>query len=478
MNWFLLQNSLRVGGGATLLAVGLGLAAALALAGLRPGPRRVLTALAVVALALPPFLVTNCWLDLLGPQGGLRAWLPVEFPLQSLGGAALILALLTWPLTTLLALGSWQRLEAAQLEADPALRGVALVRWLLWPLARGAVGQAALITFVLALNNFAVPVILQVPVFPEELWLALTTRLDARGAWGAAWPLVLMPLLLLGALRHTEVAWPRSPRGFPDAALRRQLGPVLRAICGAVAILLLAISLAVPLLQLGGTPRTWVELPRLLRAAPGAVLHSAGYAAGAATLVVGLGGLLAGRGGRGWAGLWLLFLVPGMLLGQALLLGCQSTALAGTTGLVVLAFGLRHLPWGWAGLRLAWRGADPALLDAARLDGARGWALFRHGLWPQLAPQAGATWYAVYLLGLWEVETLVFLQPPGGETLALRAFNMLHYGHTTQVNTICLILLGLAVAPLLGWAAWSGLAAKAGGPKAKPMAEPKAPNSR
>jgi ABC-type Fe3+ transport system permease subunit len=180
MNWFLLQNSLLVSGGATVLAVGLGLAAALAMAGCPPGRRRVLIALAVATLALPPFLVTNCWLDWLGPQGWLRPWAPSGFRLYSPGGAALLLALLTWPLTTLLALGAWQRLEAAQLEADPALRGKALVRWLLWPLARGAAGQSALVTFVLALNNFAVPVILQVPVFPEELWLALTTRLDAR----------------------------------------------------------------------------------------------------------------------------------------------------------------------------------------------------------------------------------------------------------------------------------------------------------
>jgi ABC-type Fe3+ transport system permease subunit len=177
-------------------------------------------------------------------------------------------------------------------------------------------------------------------------------------------------------------------------------------------------------------------------------------------MAVGLGFLLARRGGRGWSALWLLFLVPGMLLGQALLVGFQATALAGTTGLVLLAFALRHLPLGWAAARQAGREADPALLDAARLDGARGWALFRHGVWPQVAAQAGAAWYAIYLLCLWEVETLVFLQPPGGETLALRAFNMLHYGHTTQVNALCLVLLGLAGAPLLGWRVWKGFQAK------------------
>jgi ABC-type Fe3+ transport system permease subunit len=38
--------------------------------------------------------------------------------------------------------------------------------------------------------------------------------------------------------------------------------------------------------------------------------------------------------------------------------------------------------------------------------------------------------------------------PAGGETLSLRIFNLLHYGHNGQVNALCLILLLLGAAPL------------------------------
>ena len=41
--------------------------------------------------------------------------------------------------------------------------------------------------------------------------------------------------------------------------------------------------------------------------------------------------------------------------------------------------------------------------------------------------------------------------PPNGETLAIRVFNLLHYGHNTQVSALCLALLLLAVLPLLVW---------------------------
>jgi len=62
----LLANSLLVSGLATLLAVAFGLAAALCLGGLPGCWRNRLLAVAVMALALPPFLVTNCWLHYLG----------------------------------------------------------------------------------------------------------------------------------------------------------------------------------------------------------------------------------------------------------------------------------------------------------------------------------------------------------------------------------------------------------------------------
>jgi len=63
----------------------------------------------------------------------------------------------------------------------------------------------------------------------------------------------------------------------------------------------------------------------------------------------------------------------------------------------------------------------------------------------------GAAWYLTYLLCLWDVETLILIYPPGGETLALRIFNLLHYGHNAQVNALCLLLLVLAVAPGAAW---------------------------
>src|SRR5205807_4146541 len=112
-------------------------------------------------------------------------------------GTIWILTLLTWPISLLLVWSAWQRLEASQLEIDPAVVASALIRALLFPLARTAIAQAAVLTFVLALNNFAVPAILQVKVFPAEMWVRFNTPFDPQAALRLSWPLVIAPLLLL-----------------------------------------------------------------------------------------------------------------------------------------------------------------------------------------------------------------------------------------------------------------------------------------
>ena len=127
--------------------------------------------------------------------------------------------------------------------------------------------------------------------------------------------------------------------------------------------------------------------------------------------------------------------------------------------MVLLALSLRYLAIGWTAIGHAWRTADRELAEAARLEGASGVTLLRHVLWPQLAPAAGAAWYIVYVLCLWDVETVVLIYPPGGETLALRAFNLLHYGHAAQVNAACLVLVALALVP---GAVWGMLKARRG----------------
>ncbi|MCL5097932.1 MAG: ABC transporter permease subunit [Candidatus Omnitrophica bacterium] len=451
MSWVLLQNSLLVSGLATVLAASLGFLAALWLAGLEGARRKWLLGSAAVALALPPFLVTGCWLHWFGYTGILRGWLPLD--IYSRGGAVWILGMLYWPIAMFLVLGAWGRIEPGQLESDPALHGLGLVRWLLLPAARGALSQAVLLVSVLALNNFAVPSILQVKVFPAEIWVRFNTTWDYWAALKLSWLLMLAPFLLIIWFSRHEVPWPRWEGRAPAWLFRRQLGSACFRGSGGVALIAILLSVVLPLAQLIGSAATWHKLPVVLAAGKPAFLNSIGLASITAILGVALG-LIGWRWRFGWV-FWVPFLLPGVLLGIALIYLFNRPWLDvfyTSTGIVILAWTIRYLAVSWTVTGQARRAVDSDLTDAARLDGAAGWRLFWHVHWPQMSPLLAAGGYVTYLLCLWDVETLVLIVPPGKETLALRVFNLLHYGHNPEVDALCLWLLVLAVLPLLIWA--------------------------
>jgi len=454
-----------VAGSTTVLALGFGLMVALWAASLPTRWRNALLVVSAITLALPPFLVTNSWLDWLGDTGQFRALLP--FRIYSLVGAVWILTLILWPITTFALVAAWRRLEAAQLDCEPALTGFALVRHLLVPIARGELALAAVLTFVLALNNFAVPVILQTQVLPEEMWVRFNTQLDAAGALRLSVPLMVLPMLLLlvWATRHA-VSWPRVQGTVSSAIFCRHLGTPWRFGSAAASLLLCALSAGVPVAQIVSAKRTWTEFPGAVEAGTSAIWNSFFFAAIAAVSVTLVATLLTAfkrrRGQPLLASLsaiflWLPFFVPGVLLGIALIYLFNRPVLVSfyqSSGIVLLAFVIRYFAVGWTGARHALSSTDPDLSDAAKLEGATRWQILRHVQWPQISPQLLAAAYVVYLLCLWDVESMVLVVPPGGETLALRIFNLLHYGYAGQVNALCLALLALALSPMGLW--WVG----------------------
>jgi iron(III) transport system permease protein len=448
LNWPLVWNSLLVSASATIFSVIGGSLAALWFAGLE-GPRRALfLAAAIAALVLPPFLVVNCWMELLGENGVWRHWLAVN--IYSLGGTVWILTLLNWPIAFLFVTAAWRRVQAAQLEIDPLLEGRFLLRWLLLPMARTALAQSSILTLVLALNNFAVPALLQVKVFPAEVWVRFNTTFDYVAALELCWPLVLAPLLLVLCFRGGDTGWSWLSKPAAAHALRRQLGAIWHGAGGAAALVLSGFSLGVPLWQLAGSRKTWHEFLPALAAGRSAIYHSLLFAAVSATLVLAVALLTWRR--RLDGALWLPFFAPGVLLGIALIWIFNRrglTAIYQSAAIVFFAYVLRYAALGWNTAARALRSGDPSLLAMARLEGANSWQILRYVHWPQASAQLAAAWYVTYLLCLWDVETLVLIVPPGGESLSLRIFNLLHYGHNSQVNALCLLLLALALVPLL-----------------------------
>jgi ABC-type Fe3+ transport system permease subunit/DNA-binding beta-propeller fold protein YncE len=447
MNWAFLRNSLASAGGTMVLASVLGSFAALAACGLRRSGRIALNAAALISFVLPPFLVTNTWMYYFGLDGKWRPF--INFDIYTLPGSIVILSLLLWPIPFAFISAAVLRLERTYLEQETRLRSGSLIRYLLWPQSRAAFCAAAALVFVLALNNFTVPSLLQTKVYAAEVWLSFNTKFDYGEALKLSWPLIAGPAVLLLLLRFDQPRFSFRTSAFPSQLLRNRLGAIFPSAL-VLTLVLLAASLLLPGMQLLSSPRTWVEFMPAIDAGKSAAWNSFLFGIVPALLIIVLGTLLS----RSRAGLisWLLFLAPGVLLGIALIWIFDRPGLAHFyhgTGIVFLAFTLRYLALGWSGARAAWHATDRSSLEVVTTSGGWRWAQFRLAEWPQGRHLLLAIGYLVYLLCLWEVETLILIVPPGRETLALRVFNMLHYGHASQVDALCVWLLLFALAPLL-----------------------------
>jgi len=448
MNPALLVNSIETSILATTVAGAIGFAAALFVMGLNGRGRAFALAFSAAAFAMPPFLVTNAWLGLLGPSGLLHRLLPFE--LASRTGVAWLLATLLWPVPMFTLVGAWQRLGRQHFESDPLLRGTALFRWLLLPSGAQALAFGLGVVFVLALNNFAVPAVLQVKVLPVEIYVLANTNLDYHGALLLSWPIVVAPLALLACLRHKRIQWPALNAGVSASVWRAGLGRNWFVGCGVVLIAMAGISVLVPMFEPVCDRDTW----RMI----GSVWVTSGKVCAMSACTATVGGVLAVAFGfllwRVRAGFlaWLFFLVPGVVLGILLITALNRPPfleLYRSVAVMFIALAVRYLAIGRTGAVLARNSVDRDVADAARLDGVSPWQMWWYIYWPQMRTTIAVTWYIVYLLGLWDVETILFVVPPGGETLALRIFNLLHYGHNPEINALCLLLLGLAALPPL-----------------------------
>ncbi len=467
MNLDLFANSLALAAGTTLLA--LGLACPVAWAGQVAGEagRRWIVAACLLTLALPGFFVAGMWMEWIGFAGAWKMapafvsdrWFPIAV---STG----VLALLLWPVGALLLMGAWDRWDPRVLEADAELRGGALMSTIVVPGLRQALVPAAILIAVLALGDFGVPALFQARVWPAEIWIEYSTRLDAWAAWTRCWPLALLAIGLIAIAwdRRWTWTWPTPMGGARAVLLRRRLGGrwvVGTMVCAGCVI---GVALVLPVLTALGSTRTWKELIPAFQAAGPVAARTLVYSALTATLVT-----LAGMGlvkSRGWAITAAPFVIPGVVTGMILAEvtgGALWDAFREAGGVVVMAWAIRYFFLGWLVARRIWSGSDPRLREWVGMAGggrvAEGWHAVMNGSPGSVA----GIWFVVYLLCLWDVESAILVVPPGGDTLGLMIFNLLHYGHNAQVTALCVVLGMVAIAPLAAWAAVRWLAGRRGG---------------
>ena len=129
----------------------------------------------------------------------------------------------------------------------------------------------------------------------------------------------------------------------------------------------------------------------------------------------------------------------------------------------VLAALARYTPLGALVMIATLRRQNPELIDAARLlqaNRVRRWLVIRL---PLLAPGLLAAASVVFCLTLGELSATLMIAAPGSPTLTMRIYNYLHYGASSTVAGLTLVLtalvLILGVLTALAQALWARMTA-------------------
>ncbi|MBP7632566.1 hypothetical protein KBA41_00230 [Candidatus Ozemobacteraceae bacterium] len=449
--WLLAARSAGIAFGTATLAVlaGGGLAWMLLT---RPGFLPRARELFLLPLVVPPYLLTLGWV---AASDAVAMAFSLTPGLSGPGWAVIILGMASAPPVALVLEAVLRRNLAAPFESALAAFGPSGVLCVaVIPVLRRPAAAVWMFVFGQTLAEYGVPLYLQTPVLATELVSSFTGGSSAGSVLLSAWPLAL----LVGC---TAAAW--SMMAVREGVSRRagerpgrvlwldaDVWPAWWRVGTAIGCFTALCGIAVPVAGLVlGALRTGGGAAILAAAFPAlwtSVMIAGGCALVALVPALVLGDALGAAAKR----------IPLMASALALAIpaGCTGVAHAGFWNMSPFAGGetaiwcghlARILPAAWlvASFMRGPAGFPPAAEAAMLLPGnAFRRILLRMRLeFPRVCAVAGVA----FAVSIRELDVSLLTVPPGGETLPLRLFNLMHYGAGGDVCRLGL-LLGLLLA--------------------------------
>jgi iron(III) transport system permease protein len=424
-----------------------------------PG-RRGLAVLCALPLAIPPYVGSVTYGDVLGPRGGLRDLLGVEEIPSIFGfpGAALVLILFTYPYVFLLAAAALRNLNPHFEEAARGLgRGTLRVFFgTTMRLVAPSLVAGALLVGLYVLSDFGTVSLMRFQTFTTVIYDEIGGRFDPPAAAALSSVLVLLTLAFLagGLAARGGGRFVQTEGGFAEPRLR----PLGRARWPALAAVLavLGLSLALPIARLA----TWTvdvlpdqDLGDYLGWAWNSVLVSVLGATITVVCALPVAALMASRRRSGMVAGWLAqagYALPGVIVALALVAIATRwiDPLYGTLALLVAAYVIRFLPQAIQGEEAGLQQIGPNLVEAARGLGASG----RQAVWrvvlPLMRPSLAAAWAVVFLTVVKELPATLILRPLGFDTLPVRVWVPAHDALYAQAGPPALLLVIISAVPL------------------------------
>jgi iron(III) transport system permease protein len=473
-----------------LVALILGVPFAILVERTRPGLRRVFWALGLVVLMIPPYIVAESWIVLLGPAGKISRMVatllgfgphstdPIEVARFAVPGFVY-----TRPSVGVVALAvasAFRRTDLRVFESARIAQGKRgvwrIAAHVLVPPALGA----ALLVFAVTLTEFAVPQLLRVRTVGEAVYERIQ---EGDLATAAALGLPLLPLVVvagaLGAyvLARARVASLAGLEGETPKFTDRASGQTGYLPAGIMVFFAVTPALILPMASLIWLAAT-AKLPQASAIGTHKVLRASGFLeslrgawelahddAVRTVLLAGLAATLATvfvialvrlASRVGWVPLLGVvgagLAVPAPIVGLGLIILWNhgwSAAIYQGPAIVILAWLARFLPVAIFLAQGALARVPRELESAAALAGRGPCERLAAVVLPNAAPGLVAAWLAIYVLSATEFGATLLVAPPGSPLLAPSVVNLMRRGQDPEIAACQFLLLAVIALPLV-----------------------------
>ena len=474
--WQLLQNSVLLAGGASSIALILGVPLAFFIQKTDLWGRSLFSLVYLSPLLIPPYIQAIVWSHLLAPESAINAffmnrlgWQAAPFSAYGLPGASFVLGLAYSPFITLLTISGFKSMERRYEEAALLQQGTwrTLVSITL-PLLLPHIIAGTLFVFVFAIIDFGVPDILRVRVYFIEIFIQLSAFYDHRAAIILGLPLLFVTMVLM-----TLQVWIMRGRSYINLAdgfsgtyyyrLGKTQIPSL-----IVCLLIMSLSVLVPvgaLLNMAGPLTTYQQSLSTSWKQIGFSYLMAIVSAGAMTILAFFIAHAMMRSSKKIrVGLEYLtqipFAVPPMMLGLGLIKiwNRPETTWLYSSGLIILLAYLAHfVPFTIRAVYASLQQVHPSLEEMGWLMSARPCRVIARITLPLVRHGLLTGFFIAFVLAMGELGVTLLILPPGMATIPIKIYNYMHYGAEATVAALCLILLALQwlfSLSLLGFSAW------------------------
>ena len=482
-----------------LVALILGVPFAILVERSRPGLRRIFWALGLIVLMVPPYVVAESWIVLLGPAGKISRLVatllgfgphsadPFEIARFAVPGlvytklaVGMVMGGCLFPIVALAVASAFRRTDQRIFESARIAQGTRgvwrIAAHVLIPPALGA----ALLVFAVTLTEFAVPQLLRVRTVGEAVYERIQ---EGDLATAAALSLPLLPLVVLAGglgafvLMRSRLASLAGLEGEVPKFSGRPAGWTSNLAAGSMTLFAVIPAMLLPLTSL-----IWLVVTAKLSQASAIGSHQvlrasgffaslrgawelahddairtillAGFAATlATTFAIALARMTSRFGwgpGLGVAGAGLA--VPAPIVGLGLVVlwnhGWSAVVYQGPA-IVVLAWFARFLPVAIFLTQGALARVPRELESAAALAGRSPWQRLFSIVLPNAAPGLVAAWLAIYVLSATEFSATLLVSPPGSPLLAPSVVNLMRRGQDPEIAACQFLLLAVIALPLV-----------------------------